>query len=105
VYNLRTNMLARADLDEFVTCYHPANRHARKPTWDAEKNPDGRWRAFDYEDLAKRDKANLDIFWLKDKSLEESDDLPEPDVLAQEIADDLQTALEQFQAVATALKS
>ena len=47
---------------------------------------------------------NLDIFWLKDKSLEESDDLPEPDVLAQEIADDLQTALEQFRTVANGLK-
>src|SRR5262245_6755786 len=103
-FTLKTNPLKRADLDEFVKCYHPANRHQRKPTWDAEKNPDGRWRAFDYEELAKRDKANLDIFWLKDKSLEESDDLPEPDVLAQEIADDLQTALEQFQAVANGLR-
>ena len=65
---------------------------------------DGRWRVFDYEELLKRDKVNLDIFWLRDKSLEESDDLPEPDVLAQEIADDLQTALEQFSAIAEKLK-
>ena len=71
----------------------------------AEKNPDGRWRSFDYDDLMKRDKVNLDIFWLKDKSLEDSDDLPEPDVLAQEIADDLQTALEQFQAIAEKIKT
>ena len=49
--------------------------------------------------------VDLDIFWLRDKSLEESDDLPEPDVLAQEIADDLQTALEQFTAIAEKLKS
>ena len=48
---------------------------------------EGRWRAFDYEELLKRDKLNLDIFWLKDKSLEDSENLPEPDVLAQEIAD------------------
>jgi len=53
----------------------------------------------------KRDKLNLDIFWLKDKSLEDSENLPEPDVLAQEITDDLQTALEQFSAVAAELKS
>ena len=53
-----------------------------------------------YEELIKRDKMNLDIFWLKDKSLESSEDLPEPDVLAQEIADDLQTALDQFTAIA-----
>ena len=71
----------------------------------AEKNPDGRWRSFDYDELMKRDKVNLDIFWLKDKSLEDSDDLPDPDVLAQEIADDLQTALEQFTAIAEKLKA
>ena len=86
-----------------MACYRPANRHRRKPTW-SEQTPDGRWRVFDYEDLLKRDKVNLDIFWLRDKSLEESDDLPEPDVLAQEIADDMQTALEQFSAIAEKLK-
>jgi type I restriction enzyme M protein len=112
VYDLRTNMhftqktnsLQRSDLDEFVACYKPDNRHRRKATWDTEKTPDGRWRVFDYEELMKRDKANLDIFWLKDKSLEDSDDLPPPDVLAQEIADDLQTALEQFTAIAEKVK-
>jgi type I restriction enzyme M protein len=111
VYDLRTNMhftlkespLKRSDLDEFVGCYHPANRHRRKPTW-SESNADGRWRSFEYDELLKRDKVNLDIFWLKDKSLEDSDDLPDPDVLAQEIADDLQTALEQFSAIAGKLR-
>ena len=111
VYDLRTNMhftlktnpLRRQDLDEFVKCYNPTNRHKRKATW-SEDNPDGRWRCFDYDELIKRDKANLDIFWLKDKSLEDSEDLPHPDVLAQEIADDLQTALEQFQAIVGELR-
>lgn len=56
------------------------------------------------ERLPKRDKVNLDIFWLKDKSLEDSDDLPDPDVIAQEIADDLQTALDQFSSIANGLK-
>ena len=55
-------------------------------------------------EIVNRDKANLDIFWLRDKSLEDSDDLPDPDVIAQEIADDLQTALDQFQAIAAELK-
>ena len=87
-----------------MACYKPEKRHARKATW-SESAPEGRWRSFDYDDLAKRDKANLDIFWLKDKSLEDSDDLPAPDVLAQEIADDLQTALEQFTAIAEKLKA
>jgi type I restriction enzyme M protein len=111
VYDLRTNMhftlktnpLKRSDLDEFVECYHPANRHRRKPTW-GEGNPEGRWRSFDYEELVKRDKVNLDIFWLRDRSLEDSEDLPRPAVLAEEIADDLETALEQFQAIAEKLK-
>jgi type I restriction enzyme M protein len=106
VYDLRTNMhftlknnpLKRSDLDEFVKCYHPANRHQRK------SNPEGRWRSFEYEELLKRDKVNLDLFWLKDESLEGTDELPAPDVLAQEIADDLQAALEQFSAIAEKLK-
>jgi type I restriction enzyme M protein len=111
VYDLRTNMhftlkqntLKRSDLDEFVKCYRPKNRHRRKATWSKD-NPEGRWRAFDYEELVKRDKVNLDLFWLRDKSLEDSEDLPDPDVLAQEIADDLQTALDQFAAIAEELK-
>ena len=103
-FTQKTNPLQRSDLDEFVECYRPGKRHLRKPTW-SESALEGRWRSFDYEDLMKRDKVNLDIFWLRDKSLEDSDDLPTPDVLAQEIADDLQTALEQFTAIAEKVKA
>jgi type I restriction enzyme M protein len=60
----------------------------------------GRWRAYDYEELVGRDKANLDIFWIKDESLEESENLPTPDVLAQDIVEDLEAALEQFREIA-----
>lgn len=110
VYDLRTNMhftlktnpLKRADLDEFVDCFNPENRHQRRQKW-SEKNPDGRWRSFPYEELAKRDKLNLDIFWIKDKTLEDAENLPEPDILAAEIADDLATALEQFRGIANDL--
>ncbi len=98
-FTLKTNTLKRSDLDEFVKCYNPENRHSRKPTW-SEKNPDGRWRSFDYEELINRDKASLDIFWLKDESLEDSDNLPEPDIIAREIVTDLQDALAQFQMIA-----
>lgn len=98
-FTLKTNTLKRSDLDEFVKCYNPENRHNRKPTW-SEKNPDGRWRAFDYDELINRDKASLDIFWLKDASLEDSDNLPEPDIIAREIVADLQGALVQFQLIA-----
>ena len=110
VYDLRTNQhltlkthpLRREHLDEFIGCCRPGKRHARVATWTGEPS-DGRWRAFDYADLVKRDKANLDIFWLKDKSLEDAGNLPEPDVLAQEILDDLQSAMQQFAAVAAEL--
>ena len=85
-----------------MKCYNPANRHERKGTW-SEKKPDGRWRAYDYNDLIARDKASLDIFWLKDESLEASDNLPDPDLIAQEIVDDLESALEQFRLIANDL--
>ena len=98
-FTLKTDPLQRKDLDEFVQCYNPSSRHHRKPTW-SEKNPDGRWCSYDYEELISRDKASLDIFWLRDESLEESGNLPEPGVLAQEIVEDLETALEQFREIA-----
>jgi hypothetical protein len=81
----------REDLDEFVACYNPADRHHRRPTF-GEDNPEGRWRAYSYEELVRRDKANLDMFWLKDKALEDAASLPEPDLIAAEIAEDLQAA-------------
>lgn len=102
-FTLKQNQLMRSDLDEFVDCYKAGERQKRRQSW-TEKNPEGRWRSYDYEDLLKRDKVNLDLFWLKDKSLEDSDDLPDPDVLAEEIADDLQTALDQFRSIAEGLK-
>lgn len=63
-----------------------------------------RWRVFDYDELIRRDKVNLDLFWLRDKSLDDGDDLPDPDVIAEEIADDLQTALDQFRSIAEGLR-
>jgi type I restriction enzyme M protein len=101
-FTLKTNPLKREDLDEFVQCYNPENRYQLQPTW-SEKNPDGRWRAYDYDELINRDKASLDIFWLRDESLEESDNLPDPEVLAQEIVEDLEAALEQFREIAADL--
>jgi type I restriction enzyme M protein len=101
-FTLKTNPLKREDLDEFVQCYNPENRHQRQSTW-TEQNPDGCWRAYDYDELINRDKASLDIFWLRDESLEDSDNLPDPDVLAQEIVEDLEAALEQFREIAVDL--
>jgi type I restriction enzyme M protein len=96
-FTLKTNTLKRTDLDDFVACYHPQNRHKRKET--------DRFKSFSYEELMKRDKVNLDIFWLKDDSLEDSSSLPDPGVIALEIAEDLEAALDQFSQIASDLKS
>jgi len=104
-FTLKTNPLKRVDLEEFVQCYNPTNRHQRMVTWAEQRNPDGRWRAYDYEALIARDKASLDIFWLRDESLSDSDNLPAPEVIAQEIVEDLEAALEQFREIAMDLGS
>lgn len=103
-FTLKQNPLTRTDLDEFVTCFNPSNRHQRTATWSSD-NPDGRWRSYTYDELLARDKVSLDIFWLRDESLEDSANLPEPDVLAIEIVQDLQAALEQFAAIAEDLEA
>lgn len=96
-FTLKENTLKAGDLDDFVECYNPANRHQRTGS--------ERFKSFTYDELIKRDKANLDIFWLKDESLEDSANLPDPGVLALEIAEDLEAALEQFAAIAADLKN
>ena len=103
-HTLKTKPLKRSDLDEFVTCYHPENRQQADADLERDE-PEGRWRCFAYDDLARRDKLNLDIFWLKDKSLEDAESLPEPDELAQEIAVDLQAAMEMFASIAAGLEA
>jgi len=112
IYDFRTNKhftlvqnpLVRADLDEFVSCYNPENRHDRKETW-SEDNPDGRWRRYTYKDLIALDKTSMDIFWLRDESLEESANLPAPEILAEEIVADLESALDQFRDVLESLSN
>ena len=107
IYDLRTNMkftlkqnpLQFADLSDFITCYNPESRSLRKATWSPEM-PDGRWRMFTYDELMARDKVSLDIFWLKDDSLEDNANLPAPEVIAAEIMEDLRAALEQFAEIA-----
>ena len=105
VYDLRTNKhftlkqnpLTRADLDDFVACYNPANRHQRQES--------ERFKHYTYDELLARDKVSLDLFWLRDESLEDVDNLPAPAVLAAEIAEDLQSALTEIQALAESLAS
>ena len=96
-FTLKTNPLRRENLDDFVACYTAENRHKRK---EAE-----RFHRFTYDELVKRDKASLDIFWLKDDSLEDAANLPAPDVIAAEIMEDLQAALDEFALIASDLRS
>ncbi|MCB0273155.1 MAG: hypothetical protein KDD46_09080, partial [Bdellovibrionales bacterium] len=95
---LKKNKLKCDHFNEFEDLYKPEDRSKRKATW-SEKKPDGRWRAFTYDELVARDKTNLDIFWLKDESLEDTENLPAPGVLAAEIVEQLEAALEEFRAV------
>ncbi|PKY10705.1 DNA methyltransferase [Acidithiobacillus marinus] len=95
-FTLKTRPLKLDDLRDFIACYHPENRHLRTAT--------ERFQFYSYEDLMARDKASLDIFWLKDDSLDNLADLPPPDVLQQEIIDHLEAALASFRDVAAGLR-
>ena len=102
-YDLRTNKhftlknrpLKEEDLQDFIRCYNPENRHERAET--------ERFKFYSYEELIGRDKASLDVFWLKDESLDNLDELPPPDVLQQEIIEHLEAALASFREVAASL--
>jgi len=95
-FTLKTNPLRYEDLADFIACYHPENRLDRQET--------DKFRAFPYGELMQRDKVSLDIFWLRDESLEDMENLPDPDVLAADIVENLQAALEQFQGVLEGLE-
>ncbi len=102
-HTLKKNPLKLEDLRDFITCYNPGNRHNRKATY-SESNPEGRWRKFSYDDIIARDKTSLDITWLKDQSLADLDNLPDPDELAQEIVENLEAGLESFRSIIEQLK-
>ena len=89
---MKTNPLSRANLDDFVQCYHPENRHDRRES--------ERFHQFTCEELTRRDESNLDIFWQRDESMEDSANLPSPGVIAEEILEDLRAAVEQLEEIA-----
>jgi len=103
-HTLKKNPLKLEDLRDFITLYNPENRHKRTETYNAETNPEGRWRKFGYEEIIARDKTSLDITWLKDKSLADLDNLPDPDELAQDIIENIEAGLESFRAIMANLK-
>ena len=98
-FTLKKNPLKLEDLRDFITCYNPNNRHKRKEIYNAETNPEGRWRKFSYDEIIARDKTSLDISWIKDKSLTDLDNLPDPDVLAGDIIENLEAGLESFREI------
>ena len=110
-YDLRTNLhftlkqhpMTYEDLKDFIQCYHPENRYERHETW-SQDNPDGRWRRFTAEEILNRDKTSLDIFWIKDKALADLDNLPAPEELAEDILENLQSAMDEFSELLDALK-
>ncbi|MBU7027966.1 MAG: SAM-dependent DNA methyltransferase [Theionarchaea archaeon] len=90
-FTLKQNPLRYEDLQDFITCYNPENRFDRTET--------ERFRSFTYDELMQRDKVSLDIFWLKDESLEDTENLPDPDVIAGDIVENLEAALEQLSSI------
>lgn len=92
---MKQNPLKDSDLEDFIRCYNPANRYERRETW-SEENPEGRFRKFSIEEVKKRDKISLDIFWIQDKTLADFDNLPTSDELAVDIIENLQSALDSF---------
>jgi type I restriction enzyme M protein len=104
IYDLRTNQhftlkqnpLRREHLDDFVAACKPEARQEREES--------ERFKRFTYEELLQRDKVSLDITWLRDDSLENVDNLPPPEIIAQEIVEDLQAALVEFEAIASTLE-
>lgn len=107
IYDYRTNVhhtlkrkpMTLEHLQDFITCYNADNIHERVETYDPETNPTGRWRKYSIEDIKKRDKTNLDITWLKDDSLTDLDNLPDPEDLASDIIDNIEAGLASFRAV------
>ena len=94
----KKNPMRFEHLQDFIKLYNPENRHKRTETW-SEENPDGRWRKYTYDEVIERDKTNLDIFWIKDKSLTDLENLPDPDVLANEIIENIEAGLNSFREI------
>jgi len=104
-HTLKKNPLKVDDLKDFISCYNAGNRFKRKELFNAETNPEGRWRKFSYDEIVARDKTSLDITWLKDKSLADLDNLPDPDDLAAEIIENLEAGLASFRQIMVTLSA
>ena len=90
--------MSQEHLSEFIDLYQSENRNIRSETW-SEKNEEGRWRRYSYNEITTRDKKSLDIFWIKENSLTDSDNLPVLDVLANEIFENIESGLDSFKSI------
>ena len=97
-FTKKKNQMTYADLQDFIACYNPKNRHERVETFSSD-NPGGRWRKFSREEIMARDKTSLDIFWIRDDNLADLDNLPDPDLLAEDIIENLEAGLESFKQI------
>jgi type I restriction enzyme M protein len=98
-HTLKKNPMRLEHLEDFIQCYNPTNRNLRKETFNETTNANGRFRKYSYDEIIARDKTSLDIFWLKDESLLDTANMPEPDVLVDEMLDNLQTVLAALSSV------
>jgi len=94
-FTLKKNKMTFKDLKDFIDNYHPENRHERQET--------ERFKKFNYDEIMARDKTSLDIFWLKDKSLTDLDNLPDPDLLVEDIIENLESSLESLREISNNL--
>ena len=103
-HTLKKKTMMMSHLEDFVKLYKPKNINKRKETWN-DKTQEGRWRKYTYDEVIARDKTSLDIFWLKDKSLTDLDNLPDPDILANEIIENIESGLASFREIMEAINS
>ena len=90
-FTLKENPLRLEHLQDFIKCYNPENRHNRKET--------ERFKVFTYDEIMQRDRVSLDIFWLQDETIEDPAKLPAPELIARDITEDLESALDLFSSI------
>ena len=96
-HTLATNPMQRHHLDDFVECYKSDNLSSRKETYNAETNPNGRWRKYGCDEILKRDKTSLDITWIKQSDDDNDYTLAELMSMIQEKSDNISKAVAELQ--------
>ncbi len=98
----KNNPITFRNLTDFIDNYKIGSMNEREESWSI-NNPSGRWRKYSYEEIIERDKTNLDVFWLKDDNLIDLDNLPNPEVLIDDIIENIESALANFRTIKDSL--